>query len=69
MIDKRQVAELMPRLHQIGLAIQVMDNAFKSLSDLIPDEHPLMKDYRSMIAGAIRTRRALERAKKELGVS
>jgi hypothetical protein len=61
-------AKLRPLLHQIDLAIQMMDNAFRSIGDLVEEEHPLYKDYQTMIAGAVRTKRALARANKELEV-
>ena len=59
----------MPRIHQIDLCIQLMNNAFRDLSDRIPDEHPFMKDYQAMISGATRTQNAMLRIKKAMGVS
>lgn len=63
---KPSIFTIIQHLNEIEDSIDKMDNAFRGLSDHIPDDSNIFNEYQAMIAGAIKTRKYLEKARKVL---
>jgi hypothetical protein len=51
---------------KVAALIEEMDRAFTALSDVTPDEDAIMREYQTMIRGAVITKNAAERALKKI---